>query len=130
MEDLLVGVLLAAALPLPSLEGEEMQLVVQQMPWFGGDEDNLSSVNADFFQEAGRAGIVDTTPGVAGEEFFSCVWFWFRDVSMQGVFYTVDSKVALKAKMSGMEQWAVFWRWASCHTSLEVFRALVEGSLK
>ena len=31
---LLVVALLVAALPLPSLEGEETRLVVQQMPWF------------------------------------------------------------------------------------------------
>ena len=42
----------------------------------------------------------------------------------------MDTDTALEAEVSGMEERAVFWWWCSCHTSLEVFRALVEGSLK
>ena len=40
------------------------------------------------------------------------------------------ANLALEAEVSGVEERAVFWWWCSCHTSLEVFRALVEGSLK
>ena len=61
------AVLLVAALPLPSLEGEETRLVVQQMPWFRCDEDYFSAVNADFVERAAGARVVDTTPGIAGK---------------------------------------------------------------
>ena len=40
------------------------------------------------------------------------------------------ANAALEAEVSGVEERAVFRWWRSCHTSLEVFRALVEGSLK
>ena len=78
---LLAVVLLVAVLPLPSLEGEEMRLVVQQMPWLRCDEYYFPAVDANFFEEAAGAGVVDAAPGVAGEKFFSCVGLWFRNVS-------------------------------------------------
>ena len=40
----------------------------------------------------------------------------------------MDFEVALEAEVSGVVEWAVFRRQDSGHTSLEVFRALVEGS--
>ena len=78
----LVAGVLPVGLPLPpSLEGEETRLAVQQMPWFRGDEYYFSVVDAHFFEEAAGAGVMDAAPGVAGEEFFSCVGLWFRNVS-------------------------------------------------
>ena len=74
-------VFLVAALPLPSLEGEETRLVVQQMPWFRNSEDDFSSIDAHFFEEAEGAGVVDAAPGVSGEEFSSDVWLGFGNVS-------------------------------------------------
>ena len=70
---LLAVVLPVVALPLPSLEGEEMRLVVQQMPWFRGDQNYFSTVDAHFFEETAGAGVVDAAPGVSGEQFFSGV---------------------------------------------------------
>ena len=102
------GELLVAVLPLPSLEGEETRPVVQLMPWFRCNEDYFSAVDADFFEETARTGVVDAAPGVAGEEFFSCVGFRPGNVSLEGVFCSVDAEAALKAEVSRVEQRAVF----------------------
>ena len=63
----MAGEPLAVVLPLPSLEGEETQLVVQELPWFRGNEDYFSTVDAHFLEETAGADVVDTAPGNMGE---------------------------------------------------------------